>query len=171
MNNQVFAQGGRFLLIVALQVLLFKQIGVEMGVYFSVFIYPAFILFLPRELSTVTVLLLGFFVGITIDLFYTSIGLHAAASVFSAYARGFLLKKFEPRSGYKDAPIPSKGNLGWQWFLPFAAIFMALHLFFYFAVDAFTFVYIKTIILKTIAAWLLSMAFLLIYTVTFNPRT
>jgi hypothetical protein len=36
-------------------------------------------------------------------------------------------------------------------------------------VDAFTFVYLGSILLKTIIAWFLSMVFVLLYTLMFNP--
>jgi hypothetical protein len=170
-NSDLIPQIGRFLLLVAIQVLVLKQVGENLGKYFVVFIYPIFILLLPRGMHNVKVLLYAFLIGITVDLFYITYGMHAAASVFSAYCRGFLLKAFEPRSGYSDATIASKFHFGWQWFLGYSALFMLFHTFFYFSVESFTFVYLLTITLRTIAAWALSMLFVMFYTLIFNPKS
>ena len=105
--------------------------------------------------------------GISVDFFYASFGVHAAASVFSAYMRQFIIRSFEPRAGFGDTQIPFV-NL--NWFIKYAGIFYALHLFFYFTVDAFTLVYIGSITLHTIVSWVLSMLAVLIYMIIFNPK-
>lgn len=170
-SSLLFPNIWRFIILVLVQSLVLKQVAGNVGEYFSLFLYPLIILLLPIQMAGPVVILIAFFTGLTVDIFYTTPGIHAAASVFSGYLRFFLLKIFEPRGGYTSkefviAPV----YFGIPWFLQFAGIFYALHLFFYFSVDAFTFVYIGSIALKTVISWCLSMILVFFYALLFNPK-
>lgn len=171
MNNFVFPNIWRFIGLVLVQVLLLQQIGSTVGSYFNVLLYPLFILFLPIPLATPYAVLLGCAIGFTVDFFYGPLGLHASAGAFSGFARGIILTAFEPKGGYSGKePIMSPALFGWRKFLQVSAVFFAAHLFWYFSVNAFTFVYFTTISLKTAAAWALTMIFVVLYGILFNPK-
>lgn len=162
----------RFILLLLLQVFLFKQItfgfgGVE---YFVVFIYPIFIFLLPLRLPGPLIILASFLLGLLIDLFYDTLGLHAAAATFTAFIRPFVVKQIAPREGYSPKARPTKQELGDQWFFRYAAILMAGHLLFFYSMQAFTPVYLGAILLKTIASWVISMAFILVGIYALNPK-
>ena len=126
---------------------------------------------LPGDYSSAPLaVLLGFGMGISIDIFYSSPGVHAGASVFTAWFRTVLLQMMEPRSGFAGNQIPSAHHFGMTWFLQFSAVVMAAHLLIYFSLDAFSFVFIGSILGKTVVAFALSMLFLLIYQQLFNPK-
>lgn len=148
-----------------------KQFTLSVGAYFNVLLYPLFILFLPVQLATPYIVLLGFGIGIVVDIFYGSMGVHASTGAFSGLLRNFILLGFAPKGGFSGKePIYSPYHFGWQQFLQVSAIFFALHLFWYFSVDAFTFVYFGAITLKTMAAWGLTMLFVVLYVAMFNPK-
>ncbi|HNQ38403.1 MAG TPA: rod shape-determining protein MreD, partial [Prolixibacteraceae bacterium] len=63
-----------FVVLVLLQVLLFNQI--HLGGFLNPFMYVLFILLLPLSMPRYAVLLLSFFLGMTIDWFSNSPGLH-----------------------------------------------------------------------------------------------
>lgn len=171
MNNKFFPNFWRFLGLVAVQVLLLKQLTVSVGEYFNILLYPLFILFLPIQLATPYLVLLGFAVGLMVDLFYPSIGVHASAGAFSGFFRFILFSAFAPKGGYSGKePIFSPAHMGWQAFLQVSAIFFLAHLFWYFSVDDFTIVYFGTVTLKTMASWILTMIFVWLYTAMFNPK-
>lgn len=171
-SSNLFPNIWRFAILVLIQVLILKQVSLLGGSYFNVFLYPLFIFFLPIELPTGVATMLGFFIGLTIDFFYNSPGVHASAGTFSGFARRIILMGFEPRAGYSGKEIvPSPAYFGVAWFLRVSAIFFALHLFWYFSVDAFTFVYFGSITLKTLVAWALSMIFVVFYAMMFNPKS
>ena len=86
MNTNLLPNLWRFVLLVAVQVLLLKQVAVTAGSYFNVLLYPLFVLFLPVQLFVPYVVLLGFAVGMTVDYFYVSFGLHASAAASFALA-------------------------------------------------------------------------------------
>ncbi len=171
MNNSIFPGIWRFIGLTAVQVLLLQQAGSAIGSYFNVLLYPLFILFLPIQMPTPYVVLLGFAIGLTVDFFYGSIGIHASAGAFSGFARSVILSAYKPKGGFSGKePIAAPVYFGWQWFFQVSALFFAAHLLWYFSVNAFTFVYVATITLKTLAAWGLTMVFVVLYSILFNPK-
>jgi hypothetical protein len=84
----------RFFILLLFQGLILKAVSLQLG-YFNVFIYPLFILLLPINFSITSSLLWAFAMGIGVDLFYGTPGLHAATILVTAYIRPFFIKAFE----------------------------------------------------------------------------
>ena len=83
----------QFISLVLIQVLICNHIDF-MG-YINPYIYLVFILIYPSQNNRTNLLLLSFLIGLTVDIFSDSGGIHAAASVFAAYLRpGFLKMTF-----------------------------------------------------------------------------
>lgn len=162
----------RFFLLWALQVFFLKQIawGWDGVVYLQVHLYPLFILLLPFQTPKSLTIVLGFFLGLAIDWLYETPGMHAGALVFTAYARSFVLRILTPREGYNIKDHPTKNALGHTWFFRYAATLLFLHLFFYYSLEAFTFVYFKSILTKLAFSWFASLFFLLAGVYTLNPK-
>ena len=172
MSNIIFKQVFRFIGLVLLQVLVFQSVslGGENFNYVNVIIFPIFILLLPIRTPHALLIFLGFLIGITVDLFYQTPGIHASASVFSAFVRPLVLANMEPRGGYNVNHSPTKRNFGFSWFLGYSSILMLCHLFFYFSVEAFTFVYIGQIIMRTVFSFFASMAFIILFQFILDPK-
>ncbi len=161
----------RFLGLSMLQVLLLKQVTLSIGSYFNILLYPLFILLLPMQMKPPVLVLLGFLIGMFVDMFYGTPGVHASAGAFGGIIRSVVFMTFGPQGGYQGKePIFSPANVGWQTFIQGSAMFFILYLFWYFSVDSFTFVYLATISVKTLAAWALTMLFVILYAVMFNPK-
>ena len=172
MNNTIVIRNvSRLLLLLALQILVFRRInlGGDDFNYISILIYPIFILMLPANIPSSLMVFGGFLLGLVLDVFYDSIGIHAAACVFSCFARGVILEVLEPTGGYKDNSSPSKRQMGFWWFVRYSAIFMLIHTLVYFSVEAYTFVYWQQILLRTLPSFFFSMLFILIYSFIFDP--
>ena len=171
MNSVIVVNALRFFGLVILQGLVFQDVGAgwESFPYLHIIVFPVFILLLPLRTPRALIILLGFLIGISIDFLYNSMGVHASAAVFTAFIRPYLLKILEPRGGYNVNYSPTAERMGLAWFFRYAAILMFLHLFFYFSVEAFTFVYIVNILAKTFVSFIVSMIFVLIYQLLFNP--
>lgn len=171
MNSNLFPQLSRFLVFWLTQGLVLKQIAVKAGSYFNILLYPLFILLLPFQLATPWLVMLGFSIGLMVDFFYGNIGVHASTGAFLGWIRGFVFFAFEPRAGYSGKePIASPAHFSWRWFAPLTAIYLFLACFWYFSVDYFTFYYFSSILLKTLAAWGLTMIFVFLYVLAFNPK-
>ena len=162
----------RFLGMLAIQGFVLRQIPAEVGYgMFNVMLYPLFIFFLPMVIARPASVLLGFLMGLAIDLVYGSPGIHASAGAFSGYVRPAVLGFFAPKGGFTGKEIiPSPEYFGNVRYLQCAGLFFIFHLFWYFSVEAFTFVYIGQITLKALTSWGLSMIFVFFYGFLFNPK-
>ncbi len=127
----------RFIILILVQVLIIKNI--ELGRFVNPFLYILFIIALPFETPKWLLLLSGFLLGITIDMFYNTMGMHAAATVFMAYIRPSILNLFSPREGYEFGTQPTIQYLGVPWFLSYSAILIVLHHFILFYLEVFRF--------------------------------
>lgn len=172
MNSVFFTHILRFIFCVLAQILVFRQvsIGWETFDYVHIIVYPVFLILLPIRTPRPILIALGFLIGITVDVFYHTPGVHAAAGTFTAFMRPFILGLMAPRGGYNLNDSPTMVKFGFGWFAGFASAMLLLHLFFYFSMEVFTPVKIGEISLRTIFSFFASIVFILIYVGTLNPR-
>ena len=136
----------------------------------AVLFYPIFIFLLPHKITPVLLVSIGFLLGITIDLFYDSPGVHASACVLTAFLRPLVLKIYEPRGGYKLNLSPSRKEMGLNNFLFYISTLLVIHLLFYFSMEAFSLVYFGESLLKTIVSFIPSLVFIIIYQYIFDSK-
>jgi rod shape-determining protein MreD len=127
----------RFAIIVLLQVALLNHI--QWSGYINPYVYVLFILLLPVELPSWVVMLIGFALGIIVDMFSDSGGMHAAATVFLCFVRPFVLKIMAPRDGFEPETNLGIYKMGFNWFLTYTSILVAVHHLFYFYTEVFRF--------------------------------
>jgi len=161
-----------FIFLIVIQVAVFKQFTTEWeyGIYFHTLVYPIFIIILPFRLNKINIILLGFLFGIVLDMFYSSPGVHASACVFTAFIRPTVLSLVKPQGEYDILHSPTIAQYGFTWFAIYCAIMLFFHLLFYFAVEAFTFVYIGQILLKTFASFIVSYLLIILIQFILNPK-
>jgi rod shape-determining protein MreD len=90
MNNIVTNNIFRFVLLLLMQVIICNNINF-LG-YINPYIYIVFILLFPVKNNRLVFLLIAFMLGMLVDMFSDSGGVHAAAAVLLAYTRPVLLK-------------------------------------------------------------------------------
>lgn len=137
MLNAIIRNIIRFAILILVQVLIIDNM--ELGRFINPFIYVLFIILLPFETPDWLLLLLGFVLGITIDMFSDTAGMHAAACVFMAYVRPGILKLFSPREGYEIGIQPTIQYLGVPWFVSYSGILILLHHLVLFYIEIFRF--------------------------------
>ena len=169
MSDVIVANVLRFLGLFLVQVLILINVEINNS-YVNLYIYPLFLLLLPIRIQKVALLVIAFVVGISVDMFYDTAGVHAATCVFIAYIRSGILAIIEPRGGYEPNHKPTKNQFGAAWFFQYVAILLFIHLFIVFILEAFTFVGFGSLLLKTILSFILSMLLIIIYTYLFNPK-
>jgi cell shape-determining protein MreD len=125
MTNTIIRNIIRFFVLVLVQVLIIKNI--ELGRFINPFLYVLFIIIMPFETPKWLLLVVAFVLGITIDMFYDTPGMHSAACVLMAYVRPGILKLFSPRDGYEFGTQPTIQYLGIPWFLSYAGILIVIH--------------------------------------------
>lgn len=124
-----------FVILVLVQVLLLNNI--QLSGYLNPYIYILFILSLPNETPDWALLVIAFILGITLDLFSHTVGMHSSATVFMAFLRPTVLRSLEPRGGYEPDTRPSIRNYGVIWYFKYAAILVLAHHLFLFYVEVF----------------------------------
>ncbi|MGZ3862571.1 MAG: rod shape-determining protein MreD [Bacteroidia bacterium] len=157
MINDLLKNTGRFFILLFLQVLIVKNIN--LGRYFIFFPYVLFILLLPFNTPKPLVLVFSFIMGLLIDVFYNTQGMHASACVMMGFARGGVLKLLSPREGYEESLDPTVGKMGLAWFLPYALILIFVHHFLLFYIEAFTFYEFFRTLLRVICSSAATFAF------------
>lgn len=113
--------------------------NIQLHGYINPYLYVLFILLLPVKFSRVGTLLLALGMGLTIDMFTDTAGMHAMATVFMGYCRPLILKTFAPRDGYEADAIPDIKEMGLQWFLLYCFLLVLIHHFALFYIEIFRF--------------------------------
>jgi hypothetical protein len=91
------------------------------------FVYVAFILLLPLEMGPLLLMFVAFATGFSVDLFYDSLGVNAAAGVFMAFVRPYWLRLITPRGGYEDIEIPNLKTMDFGWFFTYSLPLIFIH--------------------------------------------
>lgn len=91
------------------------------------FLYVAFILLMPIETDNLFLMIAGFVIGFTVDIFYNSLGLHALTMVLIGYLRNYWLNTITPQGGYDLGAMPNIPSQGVQWFLVYMMPLIFIH--------------------------------------------
>ncbi|QEH40536.1 rod shape-determining protein MreD [Chitinophaga sp. XS-30] len=159
----------RFILLILFQVLVLDQILIHQLV--NPYLYMLFILLLPFNLPRPAVQLLGLFLGLTLDMFSDTMGLHAAACVFIAYLRPFILNILSPQGGFEVIQrTPSVTSMGTSQFAIYVSILVLLHNIVYFCLSVFSFADPLYLLIKILLSTAVSLFLVLIYELLFFSR-
>ena len=126
-----------FIVSVLLQVLLFDNVLILRVI--APFFYILFILLLPFYTPRALLLFLSFVLGLTIDIFTNTPGVHASACLLTAFIRPGVLQLISSRETLESVSAPRVGNMGFQWFLGYTTFLVVIHHLFLFFIEAFTF--------------------------------
>ncbi len=126
-----------FVLLILLQLLVFNNI--EFSGYINPYIYTLFILLLPFTTPRAVLLIVAFMLGLTIDLFMGTPGVHSTATVMMAFARPRVMAIFSPREGYQSGTYPRLAQFGVEWFVKYTVMLVIIHHFTLFYLEAFSF--------------------------------
>jgi hypothetical protein len=118
-------QAVAFFIYLFYQVLILKNIVLFHTAF--CYLYVAYLLFLPVESNPLLLMLAGLTMGVAMDVFYDSLGLHASACVFIMYIRNYWLSLITPQGGYDATSTPSIVMHGMQWFLVYTIPMVFLH--------------------------------------------
>jgi hypothetical protein len=125
-----------FFLLVLVQVLIFNQ--VQFSGFFNPYVYLLFIILLPLSTPRYAVLILAFLLGLIIDIFSNSLGVHSAATVFAAYVRPLVIRIISNREDDRsDYPGLNQNKL--LWFINYVLIMVLLHHTVLFYLEVYTF--------------------------------
>jgi rod shape-determining protein MreD len=91
-------------------------------------VYYLFILWLPFKIPRLSLTLVGFLFGLTLDYFTQNMGLHAAACTLVAYVRPLMINLLMPKetSEFSYAE-PSGTSMGWLPYSVYVLVLTLLH--------------------------------------------
>jgi len=150
----------RFAILVMLQILVLNNI--QISGYIIPYIYILFILLLPFETPGWLLLLAGFTLGLSVDMFTNTMGMHTAATVFMAFLRPYVLQVIAPRDGYETGTFPRIYYFGFEWFLKYTLILVFSHHFILFYTEVFRFSEFFSTLLRVLASSLLSVILIIL---------
>jgi hypothetical protein len=96
-------------------------------------------LLLPFEIPNLLLFLLAFILGLTVDAFYDTPGLHAASCVLLAFVRVLFISITVQKDGFDNEPEPTLSIMGFRWFFTYALVLTLFHHFFLFNLEVFRF--------------------------------
>jgi len=126
-----------FCVLILAQLLIFNNI--EFSGYINPYVYVLFILLVPFKVSRFVLLVSAFLMGLIIDLFLGTPGVHSSATVFMAFSRPFVMSLFSPREGYQTGTYPRLAQFGMEWFVKYTVMLVLIHHFTLFYLEVFTF--------------------------------
>lgn len=158
----------RFILFLGIQLLIFDNI--EIGGYINPFFYVLFILSLPFDIPLVLLLLASFAMGMSMDTFHHTYGMHATASVFIAYIRSFVINFLLTGKEYDKGTIPGIENMGLGKYVSFVGILVLFHHFIYFFLEVFRFSNFFDTFFRIILSSIATLILIIIYQLIFSKE-
>lgn len=168
MNSAMLFNIARFILLLAAQVIIFNNFNF-LG-YINPYPYILFIILYPVNGNKYGLLAASFFLGLTMDLFCNSGGVHAAACVMLAHFRPSIFK-FSFGLSYEYQTVRLNDVLTPERF-SFILLAVIIHHLTLFILEVFTFEYVWNIILRTIVSTLFTIiiCILIIYLIKPSKR-
>ncbi|MCQ2193593.1 MAG: rod shape-determining protein MreD [Paludibacteraceae bacterium] len=148
MIEVLIRRSGAFVLLILLQVLVLNNV-LFYG-FINPYFYVLFLITLPMTLSREAFLMIGFLMGIIIDIFSGTLGYHASACVLLCYLIPYLQDLFGPRNDHSSNVEPSFKTFGSGAFMQYALILVVIHHFCFLLVEHGSFSDILWVLLKTI---------------------
>ena len=126
-----------FVVLVLFQVLILNNI--QFSGFVNPYVYILFILLLPFTTPGYMLLLLSFFLGLSVDIFNNTPGVHAGASVLLGFLRPGIAELISSREMIEKGNSPNMKQLGFASFLKYTIIAVFIHHLFLFYAEAFSF--------------------------------
>ena len=165
MNSAVIMGFVRFFLLLAAQIIIFNNIDL-LG-YINPFPYILFIILFPVNGNKQLLIISSFLLGITMDLFSNSGGVHTTACLILAYARPSIFK-FSFGVSYEYQTVKINHSLTSERF-SFLLVSVVIHHFTLFILEVFQLSFLWDILLRTIIGTLFTLLICILLIYIFKP--
>jgi rod shape-determining protein MreD len=165
MNSAVIMSFVRFFLLLAAQIIIFNNIDL-LG-YINPLPYILFIILFPVNGNKQLLIISSFLLGITMDLFSNSGGVHTTACLILAYARPFIFK-FSFGVSYEYQTIKINDSLTSERF-SFLLVSVVIHHFTLFILEVFQLSFLWDILLRTFIGTLFTLLICILLIYIFKP--
>ena len=160
MSRAIIVNLLRFIILVFIQVFLLKNITLyDLS---TPYLYILFILLLPFETPNILLFILAFILGLTIDAFYDTPGLHATTCVLLAFVRVLFISITVQKEGFDNEPEPTLSIMGFRWFFTYAITLTFIHHFFLFNLEVFRFSEIQYTLTRVVLSTIFTVFLMLV---------
>jgi len=167
-NRNIVGVALHFIIYTAIQLLFFRNVALFQNTF--CYLYIATIILLPFETGRIAQLFIGFAIGMFVDFFYDTLGMHAFASVFLAYARMVTLNYLQPSTGYESGGKPLVREMGITWFATYAIILVFLHHMVFFAIESSDFSLLLGTLVQSIGSTIFTFTVIMIGQLVFYQK-
>ena len=143
----------RFIFLVLFQVLVLNNI--QFLGYINPYLYILFILSLPFQIPRWLLLILAFILGLSIDIFSNTLGMHAFTTVFVAFFRNGIIKLFTNIEEGNN-PTPSFYTFGVSAYVKYVIVMVLIHHSTLFILEAFSFTHFWILLTKIMLSSLIT---------------
>ncbi len=159
----------RFIFFILIQVFVFNNIP-PLHHLVNPYIYFLFILWLPFRMGRRTLMIYAFALGLSLDFFTKTPGLHAACCVLIAYLRPFIINFLIPTEGIANFDEPSIKSMGFVPYFTYVIILTFFHHAFLFLLEALQFADFIYFLMKTLLSVAISLLIILITEILFQRK-
>ncbi|MEI7589133.1 MAG: rod shape-determining protein MreD [Chitinophagia bacterium] len=168
--NNLIKNTTRFVLFLLTQIIILNEVP-PLHQFITPYIYFLFLLWLPFGTKRITLTLLGFFTGYTLDLFTNTPGLHAAACSLLGYFRPTILNLLLAQETSEEVNRePSIGSMGWGPYAFYVFSLTFLHHFYLVLLEWLQFGNFGYFLGKVIATSMISVLLIFIVELAMNRR-
>jgi rod shape-determining protein MreD len=163
--NKVISQNIiRFIALVLIQVGILNHINFLGDI--NPYLYVLFIVLFPLRNNRLIFLIIAFFLGLSIDIFSDTGGIHAGASVFLAYIRPLITKfSFGTMNEFYSVKF---NNIDFIKRLTYIIIIVFIHHLILFSLEYFSFTHVMTILRHTLLSGVFTIVLILLTTTLFS---
>lgn len=154
MLHIVLSRAAWFVVLLLLQVLVFNHVHI-MG-YATPLPYLYFLLILPSSTPRWLYVLLGFVMGLTVDLFTNTPGVAAASMSLLGLLAPLFLRLYLSADQDEDSFEPSRRTMEWGPFIRYVLTAVVLYCAVFFTIEAFTFFDVRSLLLNVAGSSLLT---------------
>ena len=126
------------------------------------FLSKCFLFTLPVNINRFLTLAIAFILGLSVDLFMDSYGVHASACVLIAYLKPRFTNQMETQNTFQSTYNLSVHMVDSIQYIVYISSLSAIFFFWLFLLEEFSFVRLHYILLKTILSTIVSVIFILV---------
>jgi cell shape-determining protein MreD len=168
--NNILKNSIRFVLFLIIQIIILNEVP-PIHQFITPYLYFTFLLWLPFGTNRLTMTIVGFFLGFSLDIFTNTPGLHAAAATLVGYLRPTVLNLLLSIETSEEVnKEPSVGSMGWGPFLIYVFALTFIHHFYLVLLEWLQFGSFTYFLGKVFATSIMSVLLILIVELIMNRR-
>jgi hypothetical protein len=168
--NNILKNSIRFVLFLLIQIIILNEVP-PLHQFITPYLYFIVLLWLPFGTNRLTMTVIGFILGFSLDIFTNTPGLHAAAATLVGYIRPTVLNLLLSVEASEEVnKEPSVGTMGWGPFLVYVFFLTFIHHFYLVLLEWLQFGNFTYFIGKVFATSLMSVLLILLVELMMNRR-